>query len=885
MMLVNFIWEGWPIGQDQPIPDEWKAVNCNNDTVNWVDPCHPKARELIKNITEELVSNYDIDGFHFDYIRYSGEDISVSPSCKQQFEADTGITVSNWPADVCYGGQYRNEFMEWRIKSITDLVRDMYGWMVAIKPDLEFSAAVFTILYENERAYPTYQCRAIGQDPADWVRQGYLNVVNPMGYTNDIEMYKGYLSSSIRYFAGGPEGIVPVVRWTSKDVSATTPEQLKAKVEACREVGCDGWIIWKYGGPGSPSDASDIRPYLQLIDLPDTFSLGNVQAFPSSTEAIIVWTTDRPTTSKVEYSSTPLFNWSIKTDYNYQCGCDFPYWNPEHINGSIVEDRSNVTTHSITLTNLQENTTYYFRVQSQDESGIATSKVYNFTTGMGNYPVNITGTVTDSETGLPIKAIVSCNNSGNVSDVNGKYVIRLNSGGSCNLTASKFGYKTKSIPISFSGSTTYDLSLEPIRIDITGNLKDKYDTPVLAEVGIDQPGTENTLSSTQTDVNGSYNLSIRQGIYDLRYILLNSPIPNFWIELPSLNILSNLLGPINRVTFDGLNNVSFIVDDIKTKQIIQINVNISPRRVLLNGSEIGNVSSLSALKSNTWYYDSSDKKLYIKIDPYLKTDCIFECCKNETRYYDKTCPTDYYCFERICQPKTECPFECCINEEMYLNKSCISPKYCSDRKCVEYSGYWKFDEGSGSIAYDSSGLDNNGTIYGATWTIDCHSGFCLSFDGVDDYVLIPDSSSLNLDGEITLEAWVKPTGPWNGDYPGVIAKYWVPGYLLGIRNSSSTWGFWLRSNSGVASIFSDSPVEFNKWIHIAVVRDENNTMKMFINGTQQSSITTFTDSIASPGRDLEIGKWGPRYFNGTIDEVRIYNRALTADEILAHVLS
>ena len=67
--------------------------------------------------------------------------------------------------------------------------------------------------------------------------------------------------------------------------------------------------------------------------------------------------------------------------------------------------------------------------------------------------------------------------------------------------------------------------------------------------------------------------------------------------------------------------------------------------------------------------------------------------------------------------------------------------------------YWEFDEGGGTIAYDSAG-DNNGTIYGAVWTTGQIDG-ALSFDGVDDYVDVSDSASLDITAEITIGAWVK----------------------------------------------------------------------------------------------------------------------------------
>jgi len=223
-----------------------------------------------------------------------------------------------------------------------------------------------------------------------------------------------------------------------------------------------------------------------------------------------------------------------------------------------------------------------------------------------------------------------------------------------------------------------------------------------------------------------------------------------------------------------------------------------------------------------------------------------------------------------------------VNEEIYLDKLCSSPYKCFDRKCVDITGYWKFDEGSGSIAYDSSRLGNNGTVYGATWTTDCISGYCLNFDGKDDRVNVPHSNSLNFEGDFTLEAWVKPLGPWTGGFPGVIAKYYPTGYLLGIENSTKKWAFLLKSaESGWMTIHSDSEVEFGKWVHIVALR-ENGKMKMYINGTLQAETATHNYPLVPTNR-FEIGTWDNlRFFNGTIDEVRVYQRALTEQEIFKH---
>ena len=81
---------------------------------------------------------------------------------------------------------------------------------------------------------------------------------------------------------------------------------------------------------------------------------------------------------------------------------------------------------------------------------------------------------------------------------------------------------------------------------------------------------------------------------------------------------------------------------------------------------------------------------------------------------------------------------------------------------------WHMDEGEGSVIYDTSGNGNDGTIYGATWT-DGKFGKALSFDGENDYVKIPDSASLDITDEITIEVRVKTDTPV-GESVGIVDK-------------------------------------------------------------------------------------------------------------------
>ena len=359
-----------------------RVVLDDGSTANWLCPTKQASRDLVKAIVKEIATNYDIDGFMFDYVRYDTDRMCLCEECHQKFVEDTGLTDVNWRSDVVPGGRYHKEFMEWRVNPITELVGDMRSWMLATKPDLEFSVAAWNIVYEGGTAYPTYWRYWIGQDTGYWIKQGWVDWVAPMSYTDSVTATRNTVMNWQSYHLGGEEGIIPLVVFLDTCVDSVTPPSVfKDKVEAVRDMGADGWIIWRYGGPGdgAGSSAPDIRNYLSIIDMPDVFSLENIQVSSGDTEATITWTTDLPATSKVEFNTSSLFNASFR----YASPVDFHYWDTDHIAGTIIENNTPVTNHSIMLTDLSPATKYYFRVQSEGSGGTATSKVLTFITAGG----------------------------------------------------------------------------------------------------------------------------------------------------------------------------------------------------------------------------------------------------------------------------------------------------------------------------------------------------------------------------------------------------------------------------------------------------------------------------------------------------------------------
>jgi hypothetical protein len=188
-----------------------------------------------------------------------------------------------------------------------------------------------------------------------------------------------------------------------------------------------------------------------------------------------------------------------------------------------------------------------------------------------------------------------------------------------------------------------------------------------------------------------------------------------------------------------------------------------------------------------------------------------------------------------------------------------------------------FNEGSGSTVADASGNGHTGTISGATWTTAGKFGRALVFDGVNDLVSIADSNLLDLTSGMTLMAWVSPTGGLSG-WRNIIKKE-VDSYFLNAHTPSGGPGGGGTIGSCCPVISAGPALVLNTWTHVALTYD-GSALRLYRNGTLVATQAA-TGTIQPSALPLRIGGdavYG-EHVQGRIDEVRIYNRALTASEI------
>ena len=226
--------------------------------------------------------------------------------------------------------------------------------------------------------------------------------------------------------------------------------------------------------------------------------------------------------------------------------------------------------------------------------------------------------------------------------------------------------------------------------------------------------------------------------------------------------------------------------------------------------------------------------------------------------------------------------------------ACLSVLGSASVAFGELVGHWKLDEGTGTKIADSSGKGNNGTVTAGspTWIAGIKDG-ALEFHGLGvsggggDMITVPHSASLDITGPISMSLWIQP----GADDPEGKATTTAP-MAKALSTASPSWSFQVRYGWGgapqpfMAFTFNTTPRAWafvgqkltrDEWCNIACSYD-GTTLKCYLNGLQTDS--TPMGAITSSPTPVLIGSdgWGCDWI-GAIDDVQMYNNALTADQI------
>lgn len=218
---------------------------------SFISPGNPEVKQYLEQLVAELVSKYEIDGLHFDYIRYPGPEYSYDDASIREFKRRYGKDPEMLP----------DKWREWRREQVTDVVTRCYRRAKSIRPSIKISAAVFG--YYKRAVYDYFQ------DSHGWLQRGIMDFTFPMIYRIDPQVFRKYATDHVvnshqRYAFPG------LGTYLMKD----TPEPMLEQVAITRELNSGGLIFFDYASlfpehkPGKMAQALLKGPFAKPAPLP-----------------------------------------------------------------------------------------------------------------------------------------------------------------------------------------------------------------------------------------------------------------------------------------------------------------------------------------------------------------------------------------------------------------------------------------------------------------------------------------------------------------------------------------------------------------------------------------------------------------------------------------
>ncbi len=237
-------------------------AQANLDQVEGVysAPSDPEVKEQIYSVWMDLVESYDLDGLHFDYIRYPNPEFDYSRGALERFRTWVGPRLS--PArkeeleeayqrdPLAYTDALPGPWDEFRRAQITDLVERIYYGVKKRKPEIVVSAAVFADAEDASRSR--------FQDWRRWVRGGFLDVVAPMAYTPDNQAFRQQIGAAV-------DAVEPRRVWAGIGAYQNTFQGTLDKIRIARELGVGGVSLFSYDWAVSQGESDGGRSFLDRV--------------------------------------------------------------------------------------------------------------------------------------------------------------------------------------------------------------------------------------------------------------------------------------------------------------------------------------------------------------------------------------------------------------------------------------------------------------------------------------------------------------------------------------------------------------------------------------------------------------------------------------------
>ncbi len=250
---VENFFVGEHIRFDKDYPDEFRMVNYDGTTMQgpgdgnseimengfiFLDPANPKVHEYVLSIYEEMLTNYDFDGFHIDYVRYPNGNLDILTSngyseyAMEEFKKRYGYAETENVRELVKDDKVNQQWIQYRCDKITLMVKEVYELVHKIKPNCKISMAVVP---ETD-----YAIKNKMQDWVKWVKNGWIDITLPMAYyfgTSEIENATRNLVTFNENKAFSYTGISPNYPGAPSVVNAY-------QIEACIKNKAQGYAIF-----------------------------------------------------------------------------------------------------------------------------------------------------------------------------------------------------------------------------------------------------------------------------------------------------------------------------------------------------------------------------------------------------------------------------------------------------------------------------------------------------------------------------------------------------------------------------------------------------------------------------------------------------------------
>lgn len=239
---------------------EYARANRDHTEGLYLSPAAPEVKEHIYSIWMDLVEHYDLDGLHFDYVRYPAPDYDYSRIALDRFRDwlvphlpdTTRLRFAERASfdPLVYTDSFPAAWDDFRRQQITELVERIYYGVKKRAPRLLVSAAVFAdTASAHDRRY---------QDWQEWLRRGILDVACPMAYTDSLLLFRERIRTAVATVGGGRV-------WAGIGAYRNTVDGTVAQIGVARELGAAGIVLFSYNSLVRGDSTNPGETYLRAV--------------------------------------------------------------------------------------------------------------------------------------------------------------------------------------------------------------------------------------------------------------------------------------------------------------------------------------------------------------------------------------------------------------------------------------------------------------------------------------------------------------------------------------------------------------------------------------------------------------------------------------------